>query len=111
MKSSRFIKAILPEPREFNLYEKAESVRQMWSQIVHKQFRRSVGLVTEIDLKSVLDWLVEVEVAFDVERARRVISIEVGPLRLEHQGKITFDEFSRLFTKGVLKNALIDVAA
>jgi len=65
--------------------------------------------VTEISLREVLAWFVKEEIAPDIQKAKIAIKNEIGKLSLEKQDLITFDEFSRLFTRGVVKKALIDM--
>ena len=95
---------------EISLYEKTEAVKSLWNQIVFNHYQRDVGFVTEISLKEVAAWFVKEDIAPDLGKAKIAIKNEIGKLSLEKQELMTFDEFSRLFTKGVVKKALIDVA-
>lgn len=61
-------------------------------------------------MQTVCKWLVKEGIAGDLEKAAATIEHEVGKLRQQKEGLITSEEFGRLFTKGVLKKALVDVA-
>jgi hypothetical protein len=63
-----------------------------------------------LPIKIIQDWLVKEKVALDIDKAKVVLNSEIGQLRMEEKGLLTFDEFSRLFTKSCLRKALIEVA-
>ena len=99
------------KPKEdFSLYEGTESVKALWEQLVLATYKREVGFVTEVSLKEVQAWLVKEGIAGDREKAKTAIENEIGKLSMAEQGIITYDEFNRLFAKGVLRKAIVDVA-
>jgi hypothetical protein len=63
-----------------------------------------------VSLKEVKSWLVKEGIALDREKAKTAIENEIGKLSMADDDKMTYDEFNRLFAKGVLRKALIDVA-
>jgi hypothetical protein len=72
-----------PQAQELSLYEKAESVKALWDQLVMAYHKRDVGFVTEIPLRIVQDWLVKEGIALDRDKAKMVMVNEIGALRLE----------------------------
>lgn len=100
----------VPQSKDYTLYEKAESVKSIWEQLVLGHYQRDVGRITELPLQVVSKWLVKEGIAGDVEKAGLTITNEIGQLRQANENLITFEEFSRLFTKGVFKKAIVDVA-
>lgn len=108
LRTSRKLK---PQSNEVTLHEKAQSIKALWDQLVLSYHKKEVGFVTELPIKIIQDWLVKEQVALDVEKAKIILNTEIGSLRFEQKGLLTFDEFSRLFTKACLRKALIDVAA
>ena len=92
------------------LYEKTEAVKSIWNQIVRSCYTHDPGFVTEIPIPEVHKWLIKEGIVADKEKAKRAIQQEVGKLRLQSEGLMLYEEFTRMFTKGVIKNALHDVA-
>ena len=43
----------------------------------------------------------------DPTKAKLILNTELGKLCYEEEGQITYDEFMRLFCKGVLKQAFV----
>lgn len=86
-------------------------MKVLWDKLVHSIHKRDVGKVTEIPLKLLTGWMVDNRIAHDRHNAMVFLTSEVGLLKLQTQGIVTFDEFERLFTKGCLKRALQDVAS
>lgn len=74
-------------------------------------YKRNVGFVTEIPLMDVCKWLIREGIASDKFRAKAVIIKEVGKLALQSEGLMLYDEFSRLFAKGIFKKALNDACS
>ena len=66
--------------------------------------------MTEISLKEVKNWLIKEGIAADREKAKTAIENEIGKMAMADQEIMTYDEFNRLFAKGVLKKAIVDVA-
>jgi len=73
-------------------------------------YKRDVGFVTEVSLKEVKNWLVKEGIAVDREKAKTAIENEIGKLEMADQDIMTHDEFNRLFAKGLLRKAIVDVA-
>lgn len=46
----------------------------------------------------------------DPTKAKLILNTELGKLCYEEEGQITYDEFMRLFCKGVLKQAFVQVS-
>lgn len=67
------------------------------------------GKPNDIPVKFVLDFLEQEKVTTDREKARNLIRTEVDPSVLT-EGKITLDDFSKLFCKGIFKHALMRIA-
>ena len=68
-----------------------------------------IGKQNEIAIKIVTDFLQNEKVVNDLEKARNVIRQEVDPNCIT-EGKITFDEFSKLFVKGIFKHAIMRIS-
>jgi hypothetical protein len=61
-------------------------------------------------LKIILNWLVKEGVALDKDKAKLVIKSEIGILSQEDEGLLIYDEFNRIFCRGVFKQALITIS-
>ena len=82
----------------------------MWDSLIYSHHKRDVGFVTEIPLKVVLNWLVKEGVALDRDKAKLVVKSEIGTLSQEDDGLLLYDEFNRIFCRGVIKQALINIS-
>ena len=70
---------------------------------------RPAGKIAEIPTKIVIDFLEDEKIVTDREKARELIRTAIDPSVLD-EGKCTFDDFTRLFCKGLFKNALMRIA-
>ena len=62
-------------------------------------------MTDELPLKPILAFLVKEGVALDPNKAKTAIEQEIGPLGKE--GSISFDEFSKIFCRGIFKQAIV----
>lgn len=94
--------------------ELTESINQVWLSLVHSSvdvnLYPDIRLVSEIPLKTVLEFLVKEGVALDKEKAREMIEKVLG-VQLASSGPISETEFKKLFNKGIFKQALVKIAA
>ena len=65
--------------------------------------------IMEIPAKTVLDFLEQEKIVTDREKARELIRNSVDPSVLT-DGKCSFDDFTKLFCKGIFKHALMRIA-
>jgi hypothetical protein len=73
------------------------------------QHEQPASKITEIPAKIILDFLEQEKIVADREKARELIRNEIDPSVLA-DGKCSFDEFSKLFCKGIFKHALMRIA-
>lgn len=62
-------------------------------------------MTDELPVKPILAFLVKEGVALDREKAKTAIEQEIGPLGKE--GMISYDEFSKIFCRGIFKQAIV----
>ena len=74
----------------------------MWYKHTKAVFKRDdIFMTDELPLKPILLFLVKEEVALDRDKAKTAIEQEIGSLGKE--GYISFDEFSKIFCRGIFK--------
>ena len=74
----------------------------MWYKHTKAHFKRDdIFMTDELPEKPILIFLVKEGVALDRDKARAAIELEIGPLAKE--GFISYDEFSKIFCRGIFK--------
>ena len=95
-----------------SLAEFEESIKRIWTDLVLEHSDRNFDLnqVQELPMIAILDWLVKEQVSQNRDRASGVIDSLIGSQRFS-EDSIHYDEFSKLFQKGMFKATLIRIAA
>jgi len=91
------------------MVEQADIIKSIWNRHVRQVYQADIGKVNELPIKIILDFLVKERVAHDRDKAKNVVMQTLGE-NLMNDGMISFDEFNKLFCKGMFKQALIKVA-
>jgi hypothetical protein len=67
------------------------------------------ALIAEVPIGQVLDFLIKKRLVQDRQSASKLISQQIGgPNKLQNIGMMCYEEFNRLFCKGMFKVALIN---
>ena len=82
----------------------------MWYKQTKAHFKRDETFMTdELPIKPILAFLVKEGVALDRDKAKTAVENEIGLLGKE--GMISYDEFSKIFCRGIFKEAMVKSAA
>lgn len=92
--------------RQFSLAEHAETILDLWDRLT-KQFykREDIGLTNELPQKLIFSFLQREGVALDRDKAKSAVESEIGVI--EDEEMISYTEFTRIFCRGIFKQALI----
>ena len=83
----------LMRDKQFSFQEHVETIKTMWERHVRQEYadHPNVTFVAELNAKPILNFLVKEGVALDSEKARTIVTQEIGEFK--NEGKISYQEF------------------
>lgn len=95
--------------KQYSLQDHSDTVLDMWQKQTQAHFKRDdVFMTDELPIKPILNYLVKEGVALDRDKAKQAVEQEIGPLARD--GMISYDEFSKIFCRGMFKQAIVHSA-
>ena len=102
-----------PSNQGDSLVDQTNRIKQIWRKICLQSCRniraQDIELVSELPINVIRLWLVNNRIAADVEKSQHIIDTYVGK-SLNEEECINIHEFTRLFQKGMFRQALLKLA-